>query len=122
MFDWRGFLALADELSGRDDEASLRSAVSRAYYSAFCSARNWLQEDGAAVPKTSQAHRREWNEFEGHSDVERRRVGQLGNRLRHSRNKADYDNTVNRLEDVALNALVDAEAILEFLKPDQASS
>ena len=31
-FDWSEFLTLADELGKRADEASLRSALSRAYY------------------------------------------------------------------------------------------
>ena len=31
-FDWIGYFTLADELSRRADEASLRSAMSRAYY------------------------------------------------------------------------------------------
>ncbi len=31
-FDWSGYLKLAEELGNRPDEASLRSALSRAYY------------------------------------------------------------------------------------------
>lgn len=38
-FDWRDFFNLAEELSNRNDEACIRSAISRYYYSAFCSAR-----------------------------------------------------------------------------------
>lgn len=32
VFDWSGYLDLALELQKRPDEASLRSAISRAYY------------------------------------------------------------------------------------------
>lgn len=44
-FDWREYLELAKELvsqanSGYSAEAAERSAVSRAYYAAFCHARN----------------------------------------------------------------------------------
>ena len=32
QFNWYGYLQLAEELGKRSDEASLRSALSRAYY------------------------------------------------------------------------------------------
>jgi hypothetical protein len=34
-FDWNDFLTLAEELAARDDQASKRTAISRAYYSVF---------------------------------------------------------------------------------------
>lgn len=44
-FDWKGQYNLAKKLSKNiDDEASIRSAISRCYYSAFCSARYYLVE------------------------------------------------------------------------------
>ncbi len=35
MFQWPAYLALARELAPRTDEASMRSAISRAYYAAY---------------------------------------------------------------------------------------
>ena len=36
MFDWHGFLTLADDLAARaGDETAARTAISRAYYAAF---------------------------------------------------------------------------------------
>ena len=43
-FDWEEYFNLAQELAGTNEEAKLRSAVSRAYYSAFCLARNYLRD------------------------------------------------------------------------------
>jgi uncharacterized protein (UPF0332 family) len=48
MFDWSDYLDLANELAGdiasqTTEEAKLRSSVSRAYYAAFCKARNYLR-------------------------------------------------------------------------------
>jgi hypothetical protein len=42
-FCWRNYLNLAKELAKTtDDEAYLRSSISRAYYAAFCNARNFM--------------------------------------------------------------------------------
>ena len=43
-FDWLEYFNLAKELAETSKEAELRSAVSRAYYSAFCLARNYLRD------------------------------------------------------------------------------
>lgn len=51
VFDWAQYLTLAEDLrEGRgstvNEEARLRSAVSRAYYTAFCLARDLLIDEG----------------------------------------------------------------------------
>lgn len=62
-FDWTQYLFLAQELtkgsaSSSNHEAMLRSAISRAYYAAFCSARNFLRDHKKKViPLTAEAHR-----------------------------------------------------------------
>ena len=48
-FDWKGFLALAHELqrqaaTAAEPEPLLRSAVSRAYFAAYCHARNYARD------------------------------------------------------------------------------
>ncbi|MEG4171823.1 MULTISPECIES: hypothetical protein [unclassified Microcoleus] len=43
-FDWEEYFNLAKELAETTEEAKLRSAVSRAYYSVFCLARNYLRD------------------------------------------------------------------------------
>ena len=50
-FAWQGFLrvaqALVDDLDNDDDvrEAKCRTAIGRAYYAAFCTARDHLRHD-----------------------------------------------------------------------------
>ena len=39
-FDWHSVATLAAELAARDDEASSRAAISRAYYALYCTARD----------------------------------------------------------------------------------
>ena len=62
-FDWSEYLKLAQELAGQtvspaNEEAKLRSSVSRAYYAAFCKARNYLRDiEGHSIPSTPEAHR-----------------------------------------------------------------
>lgn len=88
-FDWSEFLRIARELSARDDEASHRIAISRAYYAAFNTARNLQRADGLISLVGSS----------GDHMVLRRVLhdaGQLAladrlNQLREWRNKADYN-------------------------------
>jgi hypothetical protein len=53
-FNWSDFLTLADALprnpsSAGPEEASLRSAISRAYYAAFCGARDFARDKGEII-------------------------------------------------------------------------
>ena len=45
-FDWTEYARLAEELGTRPDEASLRTAISRAYYSVYHQARDYLLAEG----------------------------------------------------------------------------
>jgi uncharacterized protein (UPF0332 family) len=117
MFDWQDFLRVAEDLAARGDEAALRSAISRAYYAAFCSARNYLRDvQGRTIPKTGAAHRIVWDEFEAGSDNSRRQVATLGVRLRRSRNRADYDDELARVADIANDAIHNANNVLDLLQ------
>jgi uncharacterized protein (UPF0332 family) len=117
VFDWAEYLTLAEELAMRhDDEAALRSAVSRAYYAAFCQARNRLRQEGVDIPKTGAAHRVVWSTYRGATEALRRQIGNAGDRLRRSRNKADYDDEVPRLATVVEDALAKAKRLVESLE------
>ena len=106
-FDWSAYLKLAQELAGDDtgspgEEAKLRSSVSRAYYAAFCKARNHLRDiDGhqilSAYPPKVNVHKYVRDEFKNSSDISRKKIGNTLNRLRIHRNKADYDDVVTGL-------------------------
>lgn len=99
-FDWREYLELARELIGRagsgySEEAAKRSAVSRAYYAAFCWARNYAEANwgfrrtgGAEDHKRLREHLRRQSRMQLASNL---------NRLREWRNTCDYDDEVPNL-------------------------
>lgn len=121
MFDWSDYLDLAKELAGQTtsqatEEAKLRSSVSRAYYAAFCKARNYLRDiEGHSIPSTGDAHVFVRDEFKGSADRLRRKIGNNLNRLRIDRNKVDYDDSVTGLSSMATMDLTIALKIISTL-------
>lgn len=98
MFDWSTFLDLAETLADEPDESRRRSAVSRAYYAAFCSARNKLHDENKYTPTGGgMDHVRVWNCFQNGPDKEHRRIAQAGRTLKRWRGKVDYDDEVPKL-------------------------
>ena len=62
-FDWHQYLDLAQELAGQQqkpstEDARLRSAASRAYYGAYCAARNKLEQDGDTTVRSQEGRPR----------------------------------------------------------------
>lgn len=123
MFDWTDYLTLARRLARERDEASQRSAISRAYYASYCTARNWLLSRGFVFPDHSQPHFHVWDEFQSQrqahvwssltspAHASAREVGRAGRRFRVKRNSADYDNTLPGLTQEVTVALARAEDI-----------
>jgi uncharacterized protein (UPF0332 family) len=99
-FDWSEYLGLAQELAGQtvspaSQEAKLRAAISRAYYAAFCKARNHLRDhEGHAIPRGGGAHKYVRDQFKNNPDRLRSQIGHNLDRLRRHRNMVDYDDTV----------------------------
>ena len=110
-FDWSEYLKLARQLavldgSALDQEARLRSAISRAYYAAFCRSRNYLRDtQKRSVPGGAKAHAYVREQFLNSSVETRKEVGENLERLREARNKADYDDNVPGLPSLARTAL-----------------
>jgi len=116
VFDWTQYLVLAEELAMHsNDEASLRSAVSRAYYAAFCTARNRLLQEGEEIPTTGEAHATVWTKYRKSVQKHRKDIGTTGDRLRRSRNKADYDDEFPDISEKVEQALVNARYLLDSL-------
>ena len=122
-FDWSEYFNLAKELAGTTEEAKLRSAVSRAYYSVFCLARNYLrdiqQDPRLSRNKTYDINDHQYvaeefiyNQSKSQTKIE---IGKDLTRLRIIRNKADYEDTIFNLQKEARNALVLAENIISAL-------
>jgi uncharacterized protein (UPF0332 family) len=135
-FNWAEYLELAKELaditstissdSETDSqptisEAKLRSSISRAYYAAFCIDRNYLR-DVFHEPRLSKARTSDTNEYQFVADEFRcnksknKKMIVIGNdlgRLRQSRNKSDYDDTIYTLEKEVKFSLKIAQNIIE---------
>lgn len=127
-FDWTEYLRLARSLNGDDEavcgeEGRHRSAVSRAYYAAFCVARNYARDSLGFYPNyDTRDHadiRREYANAAGRFDgEERKRVYlipiQLDN-LRQWRNNCDYRDSHPNLPTTVRLALREAASLLETL-------
>jgi hypothetical protein len=95
-FDWREYLNLADSLNGvarpYTPEATSRTIVSRAYYAAFCHARNYAVANQNFVPQgIAEDHRNLRQHFRGQNEPT---IASHLDLLRDWRNKCDYDNTL----------------------------
>ena len=117
-FDWREYLNLARSLSGQSGvtyapEAAHRSAVSRAYYAAFCHARNYAEAHLGFVPsKQYEDHGRLRHHLE-----QQRMAGPARelDRLRQSRNRCDYDEQVRGLAGLVTSAIEQADSVIKRL-------
>ncbi len=121
-FDWAEYLNLADRLV-RDkalftsDEACFRAAISRAYYSAFCAARNRARDrDGLIVTNTVSDHRLVKDHYERAPDRSRQKIGVWLDRLRLNRNQADYADAISGTVSLCNSSLARAHNVLDKLK------
>jgi uncharacterized protein (UPF0332 family) len=92
-FDWNLYLELAKELGATAKESAKRSAVSRAYYSAFHAASSSLKNNKVPMnPKDARSpHLRIWVVYTASTKLECRRIGNAGLRLKNDRVEADYE-------------------------------
>jgi len=107
-FNWTEYHSLAQELAGQpvsprpaEQEARLRAAISRAYYAVFCTARNHLRDkEGCTIPRKG-VHKYVHEQFKIGPDQLRQQIGHALNRLHIDRCKADYDDTVGGVTQMA---------------------
>lgn len=113
-FDWNEYLLLAQDLCNKkppsaaySNEAKYRCAISRAYYSAFCVAKNYLLNSGQdfqECSETSKIHHEVKMAFKSiRNNQICVQIGENLERLRKNRNKADYDNIYNGRQSVIQN-------------------
>lgn len=92
-------------------EAVERSAVSRAYYAAFCWIRNYAEANlGFQATKTAEDHKLLREHLKRQSRV--RLASRLG-KLREWRNNCDYDDQVPDLRHYVQNAIDIAEKAIQ---------
>jgi len=127
-FNWSEYLNLAQELAATNSDSSanrdakLRSAISRAYYSTFCLARNYLRDiekDPRLFRKNRDINEHQYvaEEFIYHPTKMKNmvKIGEKLSKLRELRNKADYENTMFNLQKEARTALILAQNIISAL-------
>lgn len=115
-FDWNDFLTLAQQLSTSADEASKRTAISRAYYCAFNLAFERAESVGCHHPKREGYHHWTWRKYSETPDPSCRKLGVEGSRMLALRVRADYKaGEIRRLDDTVLRILRDARQFLAAL-------
>ncbi|MDD3565524.1 MAG: hypothetical protein PHN90_07645 [Methanothrix sp.] len=126
-FDWKEYLILAQFLSGDSginysEEAARRASVSRAYYAAFCSARNYASSNlNFAREKKGEDHKNLilWYSLWETKDPNLSGIADNLDELRGWRNTCDYDDIPQIFTNLALlskNALKDAEEIIDAIR------
>jgi len=115
-FDWREYLELARYLAGMggtlySPEAAYRSAVSRAYYAAFCWVRNYAAiKLGFKPQKSPDDHRRLREHLKSQGYVG---LASNLNKLREWRNNCDYDDEVPGLDSRVCASIEVANKIIQ---------
>lgn len=121
-FDWGQYITLARELSccSQSDpliEAKHRSSISRAYYSVFVPAYNYLRRKQRKYPpKDKGTHKFVIDEFKNSTDQTQQLIGIQLNQLRECRNNADYEDDVPQLSHFVGLALGLADDTAKLLK------
>jgi len=122
-FDWREFVRLAERTRGQgatlpEKEAADRSAASRAYYGAFHVALEDAVSTGYARFRSGDDHTHVEKHLRECRETNKNRwaAAKELNRLKDLRNKADYDNLLDRKpESLAVQAITMAKRVLALL-------
>ena len=122
-FEWQQYLLLAQELAGKPtvlrpgEEARLRSALSRAYYAAFCQARLHVMgvEGSTPLGAADNVHFEVARQLISNAEETHQLIGEHLSTLRRYRNQADYEQVVVNLEGLTRAALAIAEWVLDAL-------
>lgn len=104
-------------LSPHEVQARQRSAVSRAYYCVFLTARDkFYPELKHLQPGTGSSHAKLWKGFKTNLDQDMRDVGRRANELKESRRQADYGELITNPTNFVVDAIQNAEALKEDLE------
>jgi uncharacterized protein (UPF0332 family) len=118
-FDWSEYLKLARELAGKEgssanEEARLRSSISRAYFAAYCVARKCLIDKGHGIPGGDKGHRYICDLLQESIFKEEKQAGVDLNRLRNRRNQADYDDFMRNLSAAVEDSLKRSFSVISW--------
>ncbi len=126
-FAWRDYYDLAVDLGKRSDEASKRTAISRAYYSVYGLAGSWVEKvfDKSVRRLARDAdigtHDFVWNAIEGMNGGKHAALSQSGKRMKKARVHADYYPNYGKIDQeldlIILQADMALNEIEKWLKP-----
>lgn len=108
-FNWTGYFKLAEELARRPDEASLRSAISRAYYYIYHLALTRAEANDFVALSGEATHSQSWRVFSHSPEPGCMKLAQIASRLKEKRERADYRPYYARLGEDVPEMLADAE-------------
>lgn len=122
MFDWLKYLTLADELRRRPESSARRAAISRAYYAAYCLARNALlarnklRREELAPP--ASVHVVVTHRYLNDPDEDYQEISLLGLRRHRERQRADYEDQYPDLDRQVSLVYLGSESIADWLQRD----
>ena len=115
-FDWKNFLSLAEVLAANNDDASKRTAISRAYYCVFNLAFARAEMTAGRKPKGERYHQWCWDQYRRTPDLACKQLAATGQRMKDRRVAADYHAAdIRRLDDKAQRMLQEAHEVMEGL-------
>jgi len=114
-FDWSEYFTLADALGKRPDEASLRSAISRAYYFVYHLGLARAMANGYQRAPGEPSHIQLWRLFSDNPEGICQKLAQIANRLKQKRERADYDTTFPRIDEEVPIMLAEARHFAKLL-------
>jgi hypothetical protein len=115
-FDWNAYLTLAEELSTRADEASKRTAISRAYYCVFNLAFARAELTTGGYPGEEGYHKWCWRKYMETPDLSCKQLGVEGDRMAGRRVRVDYKAAdIPRLDGKVRRMMEDARQFLTDL-------
>lgn len=111
-FDWKKFIEFAEELHQQKSEEAFRTAISRAYYSVFCTLRNLK---GFEKYTKSDVHSKVIGTLRTSQDKDEQWIGKTLDSLRKERNLADYNGEKLVDEETSQRCILKAEEIFKYL-------
>ena len=116
-FAWEDFFELAAVLAERGDEASQRSAVSRAYYAVFNVAQSVLEahDPNYNSMRSRDSHKQVWDRLRALDRRQARSAERSGRSLLNKRKSADYTLGLGDWPNRTKQALVEAKRALASL-------
>lgn len=115
-FNWAEFFSLAEQLSRSTDEASRRTAISRAYYFVFHVADDRAKANNYRRPEDGTTHSSLWSYYERNNNADCKRIAFIGRRLHDRRVRADYKGDFNRIGEEMAQILIDAKRCADFVR------